>query len=109
MPKFYVQSGNLEMVLQAHDPRCAAIWAVHRTLSQSLPFLCEDPVDYLSADDISRLGQIIRVNEQGFDRTDSHCFDTLDIIAEWNSLLVALDKLCDAADSHPRNDYGTAL
>ena len=104
MPKFYVQSGNLEMVLQAHDPRCAAIWAVHRTLSQSLPFLCEDPLDYLSADDSSRLGQIIRVNERGFDRTDSQFFDTLDIITEWNYLLVALDKLQDAVDTQPQSD-----
>ena len=83
MPKFYVQSGNLEMVLQAHDPRCAAIWAIHRTLSQSLPFLCEDPVDYLTADDTSRLGDIIRVNERGFDCADSVAFETLDAIAEW--------------------------
>jgi hypothetical protein len=92
MPKFYVQSANLDMVLQAHDARCAAIWAVHRTLSQSLPFLCDDPSDCLAADS-GRLGEIIRVNERGFDRPDSEIFDTLEIITEWNHLLVALDRL----------------
>ena len=35
MPKFYVQSGRLDMVLQARDSRCAAIWAAHRTLNGS--------------------------------------------------------------------------
>jgi hypothetical protein len=104
MPKFYVQSGNLEIVLQAHDPRCAAIWAVHRTLSQSLPFLCEEPIDYVAADASSRLGEVIRVNERGFDRPDAAIFDSLEIITEWNHLLVALDKLQDAVDCRPQSD-----
>ena len=58
MPKFYVQSGRLEMVLQARDSRCAAIWAAHRTLGQTLPILCENESDYavLSAISMALLG-----------------------------------------------------
>jgi len=93
MPKFYVQSGNLEMVLQAHDSRCAAIWAVHRTLGQSLPFLCEDAGDYAALSDLTRLGDSVSVSQRGFDRGDADVFDTLDIVTEWNQLLVALDRL----------------
>src|SRR5436189_1195431 len=93
MPKFYVQSGSLEMVLQAKDSRCAAIWAAHRTLGQSLPFLCEDQTDYALLADLTRLGDTIRVSQRGFDRDDATVFDTLDIISEWNQLLVALDRL----------------
>jgi len=103
MPKFYVQSGSLEMVLQAKDSRCAAIWAAHRTLGQSLPFLCEEPVvrgshdpapaDYTKLADLTRLGNTIRVSQRGFDRYDAAVFDTLDIVSEWNQLLVALDRL----------------
>jgi hypothetical protein len=93
MAKFYVQSGSLEVVLQAHDSRCAAIWAVHRTLSPSLPFLCEESGDYLALDDANRLGETIRVSERGFDSPGGAWFDTLDIVTEWNQLLVALDRL----------------
>src|SRR4051794_38107248 len=90
MPKFYVQSGGLKMVLQARDSRCAAIWAAHRTLSQSLPFLCEEPGDYSQLADLTRLGETIRASQQGFDRDDADVFETLDVVSEWNQLLVAL-------------------
>jgi hypothetical protein len=93
MAKFYVQSGNLEVVLQAHDSRCAAIWAVHKTLGQSLPFLCEEAGDYAELADLTRLGDSVSVSERGFDRVDADVFETLDIVTEWNQLLVALDRM----------------
>ena len=93
MPKFYVQSGNLKMVLQARDTRCAAIWAAHRTLSESLPFLCEEAESYSALADLTRLGETIQVSQRGFDREDAATYDTLDIVTEWNQLLVALDRL----------------
>ena len=67
MAKFYVQSGNLELVLQAHDSRCAAIWAVHTTLGQSLPFLCDEAGDYAELADLMRLGDCVTVSERGYD------------------------------------------
>ena len=93
MAKFYVQSGNLEMVLQAKDSRSAAIWATHQTLSRSLPFLCEEPADYALLADVTRLGETIRVSQRGFGRQDAAEFETLDVVSEWNRLLVALDRL----------------
>jgi hypothetical protein len=102
MPKFYVQSGGLEMVLQAKDSRCAAIWTAHRTLSQSLPFLCEDQTDYTRLADLTRLGETIRVSQRGFDRDDAVVFDTLDVVSEWNRLLVALDRLTASAANAER-------
>jgi hypothetical protein len=83
MPKYYVQSGNLEMILQAHDSRCAAIWAIHRTLSPSLTFLREE------------------AGERGFDRNGGDVFETLEIVTEWNRLLVALDRLQASTDDMP--------
>ena len=103
MPKFYVQSGSVELVLQAHDSRCAAIWAVHRTLSQSLPFLCDEPEDYVGLTDVTRLGDAIRVSQRGFDRDDAQAFETLEIVSEWNRLLVALDRLQASAESGVRS------
>src|SRR6185312_1489519 len=70
MAKFYVQSGNLEMVLQAKDSRSAASWAAHQTLSRSLPVLCEEPADYAHLADLTRLGETIRVSQRGFGRQD---------------------------------------
>ena len=93
MPKFYVQSGNVEVVTTANHSRGAAIWAVHRTLSHSLPFLCDEATDFLALDGLTRLGETVRVSEQGFDRDDAAEFETLDIVSEWNQLLVALDRL----------------
>jgi hypothetical protein len=99
MPKFYVQSGSLQMVLQANDSRCAAIWAAHRTLGQSLPFLCEEAGDYAKLADLTRLGETIRVSQRGFNRPDAAVFATLDIVSEWNQLLVALDRLQAAVEN----------
>jgi len=98
MPKFYVQSGSLQMVLQARDSRCAAIWAAHRTLGQSLPFLCDKPADDTLLADLTRLGDTIRVSQRGFDRDDASIFETLDVVTEWNQLLVALDRLTANAE-----------
>jgi hypothetical protein len=99
MPKFYVQSGNVELVTTAIHSRGAAIWGVHRTLSHSLPFLCDETTDVLALDDLTRLGDTIRVSEQGFDRPDATEFDTLDIVGEWNQLLIAIDRLHEQLDS----------
>jgi hypothetical protein len=110
MPKFYVQSGGLKMVMQARDPRCAAIWAAHRTLSQSLPFLCEEPADYAQLADLTQLGETICVSQRGFDRDDASVFETLDVVSEWNQLLVALDRItanaeCGAQTSEEATGY----
>jgi hypothetical protein len=93
MPKYYVQSGSLKMILQAKDSRSAAIWATHRALSQSLPFLCDDTADYAALADLTRLGESIVVSQQGFCGQDSSRFETLDVVNEWNRLLIALDRL----------------
>ena len=99
MPKFYVQSGSLKMILQARDSRCAAIWAAHRTLSESLPFLCENVEDYTDVSNLTQLADSIRVSQRGFDRCDAAVFNTLDIVTEWNQLLVALDRLQAALEN----------
>lgn len=93
MAKFYVQSGDLQLVLQAKDSRSAAIWAAHRTLSQTLPFLCDDAEDYLRLADVTKLGETMQVSQQGFAGRDRVEFPTLEIVEEWNRLLVAIDRM----------------
>jgi hypothetical protein len=94
MPKFYVQSGNLRLITTASDPRAAAIWAVHRALASTLPFLSDhaEPSSSVSSAP-TQLGEVVRVSEQGFDRVDSEQFETLAVLAEWNQLLTAIDRI----------------
>jgi len=93
MAKFYVQSGKVKMVLQARDSRCAAIWAAHRKLNDTLPFLGGDEQTNATNTNASGLAETIRVSQLGFDRKDAMVFQTLDIVSEWSRLLVALDRL----------------
>lgn len=94
MPKFYVQSGNLKMVLHAHNRRGAALWAMHRSMSQLLPFLADD-ADVETpppSPPVALAGKIV-VSERGFDRPEGQPFDTFEIAVEWNQLLTALSRL----------------
>ena len=94
MPKFYVSSGNLQLVIEADHVRAAAIWAVHRCLSQVTPFVSDDAntVDSHVVND-RHLGETIHVSERGFGSDDEKTLATLPVVAEWSRLLVALDRL----------------
>ncbi len=94
MPKFYVQSGTLQLVTTATDPRAAAIWAVHRALAPTLPFLNHaDSAPAPRSSPHAQLGEVIVVSEQGFASLDDIQFETLTIAAEWTQLLVVVDRL----------------
>jgi hypothetical protein len=98
MPKFYVQSGSLQLVTTATDPRAAAIWAVHRALAPALPFL-SDEEDATSKPQpsgpsaVPTLGERVHVSERGFDGDDGASFETLEVVTQWNQLLLAVDRL----------------
>jgi hypothetical protein len=66
-------------------------------LAPTLPFLNDDQSPAVasppSANAIPYLHDTVQVSEQGFDRHDSEQFATLAIIAEWNQLLVAIDRI----------------
>jgi hypothetical protein len=106
MPKYYVSSGNFQLVIEADHPRAAAIWAVHRCLSAVTPFLSEHEgenalacritggeLSYQAAEPQRRLGETLQISEQGFGGADQQELATLPIVAEWSLLLVALDRL----------------
>ena len=95
MPKFYVESGNVQLVTHAKNARGAAIWAVHRAMGQLLPFLGEQQEPNPGVASHAKLGELIKTSERGFGRTDAALHDTFDVVCEWNRLLIALDKLQD--------------
>ena len=99
MAKFYVQSGDMKLVVQAHDSRCAAIWAAHRKLSDTLPFLEGEESQPAGTQTPSGLVETISVSQRGLDRKDATVYQTLDIVSEWSRLLVALDRLTARVES----------
>jgi hypothetical protein len=99
MAKYYVESGTLQMVTDADDPRGAALWAVHRCMEQVMPVCPDDPLtpeqkqSRLQQRGCDVLGATVRISEQGFGREDVDQFETAELFAEWNQLLLAMSRL----------------
>jgi hypothetical protein len=118
MAKFYVQSGTFRSVVAADSARKAALWAVHQVMQQVLP--TDEDDDSLSASatnenssntTINRLpsgdasGQRpgstpvavldgrVRISERGYDRNDCAEMPTMEVVAEWNQMVLTLDRL----------------
>ena len=99
MAKYYVESGTLQLVLEAEDPRGAALWAVHRYMEQVLPTCSEDPLTPQQKDQRIRergcyvLSDTIRTSETGFGSRTAEAFPTADLFVEWNQLMMAINRL----------------
>jgi hypothetical protein len=99
MSKYYVQSGTMRTVVQAESSRKAALWAVHQTMQQVLPTEgnVTDSKDLktegVGHDGIAVLSQRVCISERGFDRDDSTSMPTMEVVTEWNDMVVTLDRL----------------
>ncbi len=99
MAKFYVQSGTLKMVVHAVEADRAALWAVHKVLSQVLPVFDDQELSpqekqvVVAFHGAQVLSDLIRLSELGFDRDDAELFDTAEMIAEWAQLVMALSRI----------------
>ncbi len=91
MGKYYVQSGTLRTVVQAESGRKAAIWAVHQAMQQIFPL--DGPPSTGDEHPAAVLHAKVRVSERGFDRADAGQLTTLAVLAEWNEMVTALDRL----------------
>ena len=80
MPKFYVQSGQVQVVLDAQDAEQAAItafqWWCERQAEAMFDVFGDD-------DDDRQLGNEMLVSEAGFGAGDAESFPTLDILMAW--------------------------
>jgi hypothetical protein len=98
MAKYYVESGTLRTIISADDPQKAALLAVHQAIGQALPLDAADATPeekqaQMEFRGLQVLGDEIRLNERGFDRTDGLRLDTYDVVVHWSQLLAALAKL----------------
>lgn len=99
MAKYYVQSGSVNLVVDAADELRAALWSVHRTMEPVIPSeedcLHDEEVDWHSVEAVGGmvLGDTIRLSERGFNAEDATELDTWQVVAEWSQLMNALSRM----------------
>jgi hypothetical protein len=83
MPKYYVESGWVRLVLDARNAERAAVKAFQRCRERQAEIYAEAPAGTIrDAEAVEwQLADEIRVNETGFRGTDGETFDTFEIAA----------------------------
>jgi len=84
MPKYYVESGRVRLVLDAKTAEHAAVRAFQWSSDRRAEIYAECPSDLIREAEASefQLDDEITVNETGFGN-GAEMFDTLDIAALW--------------------------
>ena len=99
MAKYYVQSGQVKMIMDAQDVQGAALWAVHSRLG-SIASIYEGE-EYTEAEQLDQvlmaalieLDTTVSVSELGFDRSDAVVMESFDLAVQWHQLARALMRL----------------
>jgi len=103
MPKFYVQSGQVQVILDAQDAEQAAITAFQWWCERQADAMFDVFDDSDDADD-RQLGNEMLVSEAGFGAVDAESFQTLDILMAWQVEPVEVGGLAgDAGDADNRD------
>ncbi len=85
MAKYYVESGPVELVLQARTAREAAVKAFQWSCDRQTSIQADSPLEHVQlAEQLGwQLDETIRVGQRGFQQSDACIFDTLDVVATW--------------------------
>lgn len=85
MPKYYVQSGPVQLIFDAVNAEQAAVMAFQWSCDKQSEIEAATPLDHvIEAEQRGwQLGDDIVVNEQGFDRWEGAMFETRDIFEIW--------------------------
>ncbi|MEM6689236.1 MAG: hypothetical protein AAF664_07420 [Planctomycetota bacterium] len=114
MPKFYVQCGPCEVVLQADDASSAALQAIDRVLQNHLWIYDDEGLTdndrrtHLMLESLMHLDPAIRVSERGFDREDAQLIGTPDTVQHWHEFMTGMQKLFVIAGLAPRSIHEIA-
>ena len=109
MPKFYVQCGPIETILDSDSPQTAAINALDAVLQSHLWIYDDwglsekDCKIHLMLEALLYLDPSIRISEQGFGRADAIEIGTPETVEAWHRLMVGLKRLFVAAGLTSRN------
>jgi len=87
MPKYYVESGYLQLVIDAFDSEDAAVKAIQWSFDKADRVQAAESLRSLEETEVQDgdLDVAIQVSERGFGRPDAMIFDTLDVVAAWQS------------------------
>ena len=108
MAKFYVQCGNIEVILTAETVEQAALSALDRSLQSHLWIYDDAGLSeadchmHLMLEALMHLAPSIRISEQGFDRNDADQIGTPETVEQWHKLMVGMNRLFIAAGLAPR-------
>ena len=115
MAKYYVESGKLQLVIQADNPYQASLWAVSRALNQIFLDPDRNPVADAAQPagaEFLLLDQELRVNEFGFGHTPFTGIETGPLVSQCGQLMAALRRIekggrfqrCRQPCSRPESD-----
>lgn len=108
MSKYYVQCGPIEVILIAESEDQAAMAALDRMLQNHLWIYDDagltdgDRRDHLMLEALFHLDPVIRISEQGFDRSDAIWVGTPETVDRWHRLMTGMNRLFVAAGLLPR-------
>ena len=103
MPKFYVQCGPVQRILQANSVEQAALAAIDHALQSHLWIYDDEQLtpgdcrDHLMLEALMHMEPVIKVSEQGFGRVDAVTVGTPETIIQWHKLIVGMQRLFVAA------------
>ncbi|MGM0490450.1 MAG: hypothetical protein ACQESR_27310 [Planctomycetota bacterium] len=85
MPKYYVESGPVKLVLEAKHAQEAAVKAFQWSCDQQATIQTDCPLEHVRLAERRgwQLHETVWVNERGFDQADGQVFDTLDVLVAW--------------------------
>ena len=89
MAKFYIESGDVQVVFDADNATQAAVKAFQWSCDRQAGIEAESPLEHLWVAEERgwQLDDEIRVSEVGFGRADAEVFDTLSVVAIWQGSL----------------------
>ena len=77
MPRFYVQSGEVQVILDTSDAEQAAITVFQWWCE------CQTEAMFGGETEVCQLGNEMLVSETGFGAADAESFQTLDVLMAW--------------------------
>ena len=91
MPKYYVETGRVRLVISAQNATEAAVKAFQWTCDRQSEIYADSPLDHCRRADEEgcQVDDEIRVNELGFGSDSGVTFDTFDIVAVWQGYAFA--------------------
>lgn len=87
MAKYYIQSGAVQLILQARTAKQAAVAAFQWSCDRQATIEVDSPLEHVQIAEARgwQLEDVILVSERGFGHSDARIFQTLDIVAAWQS------------------------